>query len=520
MNAAMLLHRFRLPLALAATAAALCLRGYLPALRGPFVYDDIFEIESNPALESPWDPLRAMVSPGGFPSRPLPYYTFAVSRAIHGLDPLGWHLTNLAIHLVNGGLVWLVISRLPRLDAASGEAWAAATVWLLHPLCTQPVAYIYQRIELLGASAILAAVACFLTSRAGGALAMTAAIAALGMLCKETAVAIPPLILLTDWLLVNWTPARPWATLWTTLRGRPVFYACLFTCTLGVAVCLVGMQSGSYREFVAPVWSPAAYACKQPLVILHYLRLAAFPAGQCFDYGWPATSHPAMIAGGLAMLAGAVAAALRFVATRPLAAYAMLAFLVLLAPSSSIIPVNDICVEHRMYVPLVVPVTAVVIGVGRYLAGLNHGAMFGAFLVAIVLAAEVTVVSARTTVYGSMIALWSDTAAKVPRNQRALLWEGIAFSDAGRDADAFAAFAGTIEADPSNPACARAHAFRAAMLGRAGDYAGAISEASRAVALDPADGIGWNNLAQALRAVGRHEDAAAAAAKAADGRRR
>ncbi len=354
MNASMLPHRLRIPLAAAATAAALCLCSYLPALRGPFVFDDIFEIESNPAIKWPWNPSRAMVSPGGFPSRPISYFTFALSRAIHGLDPLGWHLTNLAIHLVNGGLVWLVISRLPRLHASPGEAWAAATVWLLHPLCTQPVAYNYQR----------------------------------------------------------------------------------------------------------------------------------------------------------------------SVATRPLAAYAIIAFLVLLAPSSSIIPVNGICVEHRMYVPLVVPVTAVTVGAGRLVARLHHGSTLRALLLAIVLAAEVTVSSARTTVYGSMIALWSDTVAKVPRNQRALLWKGIALSDAGRNADAFAAFAATIEADPNNPACARAHAFRAAMLGRVGDYAGALGEANRAVALDPEDSIGWHNLAHALRAVGLLGDAAAAAEKAVDGRRR
>jgi hypothetical protein len=145
MNTHTVSARCWLPLVLFATTCALCLCVYLPALRGPFVFDDIFEIESNPALGSLWPPFKAMISPGGFPSRPLPYYSFAVSRALHGLDPLGWKLTNLAIHLLNGALVWLVIKRLPRLDASTGEAWAAATVWLVHPLCTQPVAYIYQR---------------------------------------------------------------------------------------------------------------------------------------------------------------------------------------------------------------------------------------------------------------------------------------------------------------------------------------------------------------------------------------
>jgi tetratricopeptide (TPR) repeat protein len=518
MNTHTVSARCWLPLVLFATTCALCLCVYLPALRGPFVFDDIFEIESNPALGSLWPPFKAMISPGGFPSRPLPYYSFAVSRALHGLDPLGWKLTNLAIHLLNGALVWLVIKRLPRLDASTGEAWAAATVWLVHPLCTQPVAYIYQRMELLGATAILAALACFLSFRSGGGLAATVAVSAIGMLCKETAAAIPPLIALTDWLLVNWRPDRPWASLWVTVRQRWPFYACLFA-TLGVAACLVAIQSGSYREFTAPVWSPLAYASTQPLIILHYLRLTAWPAGQCFDYGWPAASNSLTIAGGFTALACTIAVAFRCVSRQPLAAYAIVSFLLLLAPSSSVVPVNDICVEHRMYLPLVVPVTAGVITVGRHVSGLHHGSMLRRVLLVMVLAAEVAVASSRTAVYESMIALWSDTAAKVPRNQRALLWKGIALSDAGRDEEAFSTFAATIAADPENPVCARAHAFRAAMLGKAGDYPGALAEASRAVALNPADSIGWNNLSQALRAVGRFEDATAAAEKAADGRR-
>jgi tetratricopeptide (TPR) repeat protein len=124
----------------------------------------------------------------------------------------------------------------------------------------------------------------------------------------------------------------------------------------------------------------------------------------------------------------------------------------------------------------------------------------GALVLAAVLAG---VTAARTTVYGSLLALWTDTAAKSPHNQRALLWVGIALDEAGRHDEALAAFGRTIAADPENPACARAHTFRAAQLGRRGDLTSAVAEARRAVELAPDDGLGWVNLARGLYELGQ-----------------
>lgn len=494
---------------LAGVTGALCVAAYWPAVRGPFVYDDIFEIEGNPAIRRLWPPWEAMRSPGGFPARPLPYYSFALDFAVHGLTPLGWHLTNLAIHIGNGLLVGLVVFRVlviargrdpgaTAVGRADLVAWGAATLWLVHPLASQPVAYVYQRIELLAATAILAALGCFLSGRSPRMLVATVAISAAGMLCKETAAVIPPAVLLIDWLVVSWRPDRPWRSLGAALAARPGLYTAL-SATLGVAAGLVWLQRGSYRELTTPVWSPLAYALAQPGVILHYLRLAVAPVGQCFDWGWPATRSITAALPGLAVLVGAVAAAGWCVPRRPLAAAAILLFLLLLAPSSSVVPVNDVCVEHRMYLPLAVVVAAAAVATAAAVQPAPFGLIVAALALATLLAGAT---SARATVYGSLLDLWTDTAVKAPHNQRALLWVGIALDEAGRHDDAFAAFGRTIAADPENPACARAHAFRAALLGRRGDLTGAVAEARRAVELDPEDGLSWVNLARGLYELG------------------
>ncbi len=181
---------------------------YAPCLQGPFLYDDIFEIENNPALTQRGKPFHIMFGSKGFPHRPLPYLSFAVNYRIHGLATTGYHVTNLTIHLLNGWLLWWIGKSLLCLWRGRchqrDEWWAfgAAILWLVHPLASQPVAYIYQRIELLGATGILLAIACFLQSllsqqSAGWRVASVAA-AAVAMLCKETAAAILPLIWLID----------------------------------------------------------------------------------------------------------------------------------------------------------------------------------------------------------------------------------------------------------------------------------------------------------------------------------
>jgi hypothetical protein len=169
------------------------------------------------------------------------------------------------------------------------------------------VAYVYQRIELLGATAILGALAAFLSSRSFPSLAAVVLISAVGMLCKETAAAIPPVILLTDWLVLTWTADRPWTTLAEVVRRRAWFYAALFA-TWAVAGAVLWWQAGVYDELSSPAWSAPTYAANQPRVILHYLRLAFLPAGQCFDYGWSPTQSLLALAPGVVVIAVGAAA--------------------------------------------------------------------------------------------------------------------------------------------------------------------------------------------------------------------
>ena len=156
--------------------AACTLVAYLNSLGGRFVMDDRSEIADNPAIRSlvpPWGP---MLGGRNMPARPLPYLTFAIDHAVWGPEPFGYHVTNLVIHVV-AALMLFSLARTtlaaPRFRATWGDhptavAAAIATVWAVHPLGTQAVTYVYQRLESMTGMLCLVALAAFAKAAATG----------------------------------------------------------------------------------------------------------------------------------------------------------------------------------------------------------------------------------------------------------------------------------------------------------------------------------------------------------------
>lgn len=129
---------------------------------------------------------------------PLTTLSYALDVDLHGLDPGGFHATNLALHLCNVLLVLLLFER------STGALWPAALVAALfawHPLHVEPVAWISQRKELLAALfGLLATLAWLGWVRRGGGWRYAAVLlcAALSLLSKATWVTLPALLLILD----------------------------------------------------------------------------------------------------------------------------------------------------------------------------------------------------------------------------------------------------------------------------------------------------------------------------------
>jgi tetratricopeptide (TPR) repeat protein len=461
---------------------------HMPGFRGTFVYDDLQEIVGNPALETLWPPWVPMFTGGRLPHRPLPYFTFALNRVVGGLDPWGYHAVNLAGHVCNGALVWWITRQtLTRagVTAAGWVAWLGSLLWLVHPLSTQAVTYIYQRMEVMAATFMLATLACFIRSldmshpRRWQLAAVLTAVC--GCLCKETAVATPLVVLLYD-LCCGGPDGGPADR--RTLRQRMPLHVGLFA-TWAVTIAVVLVQRARFSEFSQPNFGPVEYALTQPLVILRYLRLAIWPSGQCFDLDWPLAHNPLTIAGGLLTLVVIAVLIVLVSEARSAGAFLVLAFFSLLAPTSSLLPVNYLYGEHRMYLPSALLAIGVPLGLATWLGrqGVWASSRWPLTVVGLGL---ITLLAARTAdrnaLYASRTRLWEETVAMSPRNPTAYLMLAGAYLADGRPDTALEAVDRSLELAPEQPF---AHARRAETLFDLGRNAEAAAAARRAIALQP-----------------------------------
>jgi len=336
-------------LGLAATVVGAAL--YSPALHGGFVFDDDtlpFRTGIHDASLGAW--LTGV--------RPFLMFSYWVNYRIAGEDPYSYHVLNLVVHAINTSLVFMVLLRLLSLAGwCRSKGYAAAvlgaTVFLIHPLATESVSYIAGRSESLAALFMLLAYVVFL----GGSskpLSWKRSILVLmlfgvAVATKEHAVAFAGVLLLTD---LSWP--RPFS-----IEGVRRNYRLYLLMTPGillavawVARVLKGAETAgfSFKDFT---WYQ--YAFTQARAIFVYIRLAVIPLGQSVDHDFPVsrtvTDYGAIFC--MALLVALVLTAILFRVRYPLACFGLLLFLILLAPTSSVIPIADPLVERRMYLPMV-----------------------------------------------------------------------------------------------------------------------------------------------------------------------
>ncbi len=406
---------------------------YINGLRAPFVFDDISAITENPTIRTLW-PLWGAVSPPAsgttVSGRPVANLTFAFNHALSGIDPWSYHALNILIHFLCGVTLFAVVRRTlrqPALEPRYGReatplAASIALLWCLHPLQTEAVTYVVQRVESLMALFYLLTLYCFIRSLESlrPAIWRICAVAAclLGMATKEVAATAPILVLCYDRTFVAGTFAQAW-------RQRRAFYVAL-AATLLLEIFLVdrnGWNRGGSAGFGSPL-APGAYWMFQFEAVLRYLGLSSWPYPLVFDYGTPVAGSP-WTALGCAIAVGALALGSVFLfCNRGHAAAGFLGvwFFLILAPTSLVPVVTQTMAEHRMYLPLAAVVALFVLGVFSLL-GTRSWPLLG------LLALGLGILTARRNEdYASAANLWRDTVSKAPDNARAHCSLGFALS--------------------------------------------------------------------------------------------
>jgi tetratricopeptide (TPR) repeat protein len=410
------------PWAAALAGLLVVLEVYGPALSGAFVLDDRYLPFMDPNASQ--FTLRTWVS--GL--RPLLYFSYWLNFHFqsNGTDPDTYHLTNVFLHFLASLAIALVCARLLELSGTTGRPRAilsviAGGIFLLHPLQTESVAYVASRSEVLSVLLYFSAFAVFLYRRTESitilrSIAVVVLFAA-AVSTKEHTLTLAALLLLTDyfwglggirrngWLYGMLAVAGAWGSIivWRLLQGAP---------TAG---------------FHVAAFSPASYFFTQCRVIWIYVRLFFLPFGQNIDPDVAVSrsllDHGAIF--GLAALAALVAAAWMYRKRWPLAAFGVFVFLLLIAPTSSFVPISDVFAERRMYLPFL-GLLLVCLEVLRRMK-ISQAIWTGA---TVVIVCSVLTYQ-RSSVWATPLTLWRDTADKSPRKWRPRFQLAYAFYESG-----------------------------------------------------------------------------------------
>ena len=342
---------------------------YLPSFHVPFVFDDVPNILLNPRVQP--DTLselpQALDARGHSRPRPIPMLTFALNYLQGGLDPTGYHATNLLIHVLNAFLVFALVTllaRAPRVHEgirshARELAFAGALLWAVHPVNTQAVTYIVQRMASMATLFYLAGLLAFAAWRSGrlrgsaaGSLVIVAYAAA--MLSKANTVTLPAAIVLLDVAFFSrWRRGHTWAVV--GIAGL-------------AAVAAVSFDEPALTHFLrAPAnrnFSGLERLLTEGRVTWHYLSLIAWPAADRLklDYNFPISRSlfdPVTTAWAWAGLLAITALAIAGLRRATWVAFGWLFFGLALSVESSFI-LLEIAFEHRLYLPTTLFIPALV----------------------------------------------------------------------------------------------------------------------------------------------------------------
>ena len=502
----------------AATIALVTCAVYFPALSNGFVnWDDNGYVYENAALKYSWIEFTrwAFTTLTMSNWHPLTWLSLKLDYFIWGMDPAGFHLTNVLLHGANTALVVLLAGLLFSeifKDNDGRVIVAAALTGILfgvHPLHVESVAWISERKDVLYSLFMLCALICyvgFLRAESARHRAYLYGLCllsfALSLMSKPMAVTLPAILLILDYypfrrILFDGGSAAP------VLREKLPFFA------LSLAAAIVAIVGQSLSASMAPV---------ADLPLLDRLLGAAHAqAGYLLKTVWPSGLSPfypldrditlvslEYLLPLLFFLATTLASLVLF-RRAPLLTAVWAYFIVSLSPVIGIIQVgNQAMADRYMYLPILAPLVlagALAARVWRVRAS----ARIGVVAMSAVTACLLAVVTVRTIpVWSDSFSLWARVIEQTPNAAVAHLNLGNAYRELGDLERAAESWRKTLEIEPR-------HSFALNQLGvvafMSRDFALARHRFAAAVAADETNAEARYNLALVLEALGRLDEA-------------
>lgn len=486
------------------------LAAYAPALRGSFIWDDDLYVYENRLLWEP-DGLRRIWFSSDFQSQyfPMTITVFRGAYRLWGLDTLGYHLLNVAIHVLNSLIAWALLARL-----GVPAAGLAAAVFALHPVQVESVAWVTELKNLLSTTFYLLAVAAYLRFEDRGRArwyVLAFGLFVLGLLSKTVVCTLPGVLLVLRWWRRQPIGPRHVALLAPFLVvgvGMGLFAAWYETSHIGT--------TGVEFHFTLP--ERLLIAGRAPWF---YLGKLAFPTGLAFSYPrWNLDPRdPTQWLWHVALLAVvAVLWVTRAGAGRGLAA-ALACFVVAISPMLGFVNYYTMrysfVADHYQYLACLGLFAAICGGAARLASrGPQWAPAVGRGLAAMVLAGLGVLTWRQAHAYRGPEELWWDTIQKNPDSWMAHNNLGNHLVDAGKIAEALAHYQTSRRL---NPEYADPYNNIAGVLADQGRIEEAIALFRHAITLEPGNADFHYNLAVVLSEAGRDDEAIAMLTEVVDG---
>ena len=426
------------PFFLIITIGIICYSGTFDA---SFTFDDIPGIVEKGSIKELHD-LKSIWQ--GSTTRFLPFLSFAINHHIHGLSLFGYHLVNLIIHILAALTVyWLVrlifttpqIKRTPLALHSKNISLAVSLVFVSHPIETQAVTYIVQRITSMAALFYMLCLVLYIKARLhyelGGlrhvplyVCSITAALMA--MFSKEISATIPFCIVAIEYFFFS-------PSIKKIYRRLSYLWPMLLTIAV-VPVTYILTRAGTIERVglaETDTISRLDYLLTQFNVISTYIRLLFLPVRQSVDYDYPIAQHffePATFASFLLLISLFIMALALFKRYRTIS-FGIVWFFLTLSIESSVIPIRDVIFEHRLYLPSVGVFLSAVVFIFHLLRH-RKKILFALFSLIISLSLLATI--NRNIIWKRQVLLWHDAVAKDNIKARIMNNLGVGLLNLGR----------------------------------------------------------------------------------------
>ncbi len=433
---------------------------YSNSFVGAFHFDDLNNIVNNTKLRNLSD-IGSIWHMSG--RRFLAYFSFAVNYHYGELQVWGYHFVNLLIHLINTCLVWWLTALLFKTPVLKDHklaihstilAFTTALLFLTHPLATQSVTYIVQRMASMVAMFYLLTMVFYLKARLAGEkkglkyirYAIALIFALMAMMTKENAFTIPLAIILIEICFLQTGKFTINVKDYRVLLG-------LGAIALTAGIVLMNFSLSIFKPIQPGIdhpytITPLNYLITQFGVITKYIQLLILPINLNVDYDYPVVENffePVTIFGFL-LLTGLFVMAIRLFNKHRIISFGIFWFFLTIAIESSIVPIADVIFEHRTYLP----------SLGFFLIVSTYVFYFfwekqkpiAIAILTLIIGVNSFLTYQRNSVWENDVSLLEDVISKSPNKARPYVNMGAVYMDRGAWDQAAENFSKAIAKDP------------------------------------------------------------------------